>query len=92
MRVFIYHLNSILMQELTIILICHAASQQFYLHIHDIVAVSQTLFSKTKTLLDTLFLTGETSGKLLDTWVHSFFLFLPLKDNLQDDQVFEILL
>lgn len=70
MRVFIYHLNSILMQELTIILTCHAASQQFYLHIHDIVAVLQTLFSKTKTLLDTLFLPGETSGNVLDTCIH----------------------
>lgn len=70
MRVFIYHLNSILMQELIQLLTCHAASQQFYLHIHDIVAVLQTLFSKTKTLLDTLFLPGETFGNVLDSCIH----------------------
>lgn len=89
MRVFIYHLNSILMQELTIILTCHAASQQFYLHIHDIVAVLQTLFSKTKTLLDTLFLVKHLVMYLIHAYI---LLFLPLKDNLQDDRVFAILL
>lgn len=52
------------------LLTCHAASQQFYLHIHDIVAVLQTLFSKTKTLLDTLFLPGETFGNVLDSCIH----------------------
>lgn len=69
MRVFIYHLNSMTCKNLQL-LTCHAASQQFYLHIHDIVAVLQTLFSKTKTLLDTLFLPGETFGNVLDSCIH----------------------